>query len=225
MRVLIAEDEPDICRTYKVALEYRNHEVTIAENGDQCIAMYKQEFFNQTNTKATSEPPSILPAKSISSSSPSSSSSSSSSSTSSTSSPASSNTVSSDEDYYSSSPSVSPFDVVILDYSMPGKDGIEVAKEILQLNPQQRIIFASAYVRDTLEDAVKQLKQVVELMQKPFDTKVLVDTIEDREVRDGIKKLMKNLRLPSQENETELWLGQITDLFEGLRKIQKGRTF
>jgi hypothetical protein len=36
---------------------------------------------------------------------------------------------------------------------------------------------------------------------------------------------MKNLRLPSQENETELWLGQITDLFEGLRKIQKGRTF
>jgi CheY-like chemotaxis protein len=210
MRVLIAEDEPDICHTYKIALEYRNHEVAIAENGDQCIAMYKEEFFNQTNTNRA--PASQL----VSANSTSSSSSSSSSS---------SDIDSSPEDYYSSSPSVSPFDVVVLDYNMPGKDGMEVAKEILLLNPQQRIIFASAYVKDTLEDAVKQLRQVVELLQKPFDAEVLVDAIEDREVRDGIKKLMKNLKLPSQQNETEPWLGQITDLFEGLRKIQKGRTF
>jgi CheY-like chemotaxis protein len=40
----------------------------------------------------------------------------------------------------------SPFDVVVLDYKMPSKDGMEVAKEILQINPYQRIIFASAYV-------------------------------------------------------------------------------
>src|SRR4051794_7532059 len=104
MRVLIAEDEPDICRTYKIALEYRNHEVAIAENGDQCVAMYKEEFFNQTNTKRT--PASQL----VSANSTSSSSSSSSSS---------SDTGSSQEDYYSSSPSVSPFDVVVLDYNMP----------------------------------------------------------------------------------------------------------
>ena len=219
MKILIAEDEPDIRRTYKIALEYRNHEVDIAENGDQCIAKYKKEYFNQINRKSTSEPH-LVSANSASSPSIDSTSSSSSKPF-----PASSNTVSSGEDYYSSSPSVSPFDVVVLDYRMPGKDGMEVAKEILQLNPQQRIIFASAYVRDTLEDAVKELKQVVELMQKPFDTEVLVDTIEDREVRDGIKKLMTNLRLPSQENEPELWLEQITDLLEGLRKVQKGRTF
>ena len=43
----------------------------------------------------------------------------------------------------------SPFDVVVLDYKMPGKDGMEVAKEILTINPDQRIIFASAYVRDS----------------------------------------------------------------------------
>jgi CheY-like chemotaxis protein len=49
---------------------------------------------------------------------------------------------------------------------MPKKDGLEAAKEILELNPRQRIIFASAYVKETLEDSVKQLKQVVELMQK-----------------------------------------------------------
>jgi two-component SAPR family response regulator len=47
---------------------------------------------------------------------------------------------------------------------MPKKDGIEVAKEILEMNSKQRIIFASAYVKDTLEDAVKELKRVVELI-------------------------------------------------------------
>ncbi len=57
------------------------------------------------------------------------------------------------------SPSSSPFDVVILDYRMPKKDGLQVAKEILELNPTQRIIFASAYVRETLIESVKELRQ------------------------------------------------------------------
>jgi CheY-like chemotaxis protein len=43
-----------------------------------------------------------------------------------------------------------PFEVVVLDYRMPKKDGLEVAKEILDLCPNQRIIFASAYVLETL---------------------------------------------------------------------------
>ncbi|HEY6884987.1 MAG TPA: response regulator, partial [Nitrososphaeraceae archaeon] len=124
-----------------------------------------------------------------------------------------------------SSSSSLPFDAVVLDYRMPGKDGMEVAKEILKLNSQQRIIFASAYVKETLEDSVKQLKQVVELMQKPFDAEVLADTIEDKEVHDGIKKLMTNLRQTAEYHETEPTLEQVRDLFEGLRKIQKGRTF
>ena len=42
----------------------------------------------------------------------------------------------------------------------------------------KKIIFASAYVKDTLQDAVKELKQAVELMQKPFKVQALVDTIE-----------------------------------------------
>ncbi len=71
-----------------------------------------------------------------------------------------------------------PFDAVVLDYRMPKKDGMEVAKEILAENPRQRIIFASAYVRESLEDMVKQLKQVVELLQKPFEPSTLVDTID-----------------------------------------------
>jgi CheY-like chemotaxis protein len=41
-----------------------------------------------------------------------------------------------------------PFDAVILDYNMPRINGMEVAKGILVVTPHQRIIFASAYVRD-----------------------------------------------------------------------------
>src|SRR6266571_378993 len=55
------------------------------------------------------------------------------------------------------------------------REQIEIEKEILEINPKQRIIFASAYVEETLEDAVKQLKQVVELMQKPFGADALVN--------------------------------------------------
>ena len=105
---------------------------------------------------------------------------------------------------------------------MPRKDGMQVAKEILEMNPKQRIIFASAYVEETLEDAVKQLKQVVELMQKPFAVDALVDTIEDKEVYEGLKEIMLNMKQIKNESPSPQ---QLKSLFQSLRKIQKGRTF
>ena len=115
-----------------------------------------------------------------------------------------------------------PFDAVVLDYRMPKKDGMEVAKEILAESPHQRIIFASAYVRDSLEDMVKQLKQVVELLQKPFEPSALVDTIEDKEIYEGLEKLNADIELIKDLKATH---EQLSDLLEGLRKLQKGRTF
>ena len=126
-----------------------------------------------------------------------------------------------------------PFDVVVLDYKMPRKDGMEVAKEILTLNPDQRIIFASAYVKETLENSVKELKRFVELLQKPFEIQAFIDTIEDKQVYEELKKIMINIRTiddcnPSSEQDS---IGSSTsrermrDLFECLRKIQKNRTF
>ena len=46
--------------------------------------------------------------------------------------------------------SVQPYDAVILDYKMPDRNGIEVAKEILAVNSHQRIIFVSAFVEEWL---------------------------------------------------------------------------
>jgi CheY-like chemotaxis protein len=127
----------------------------------------------------------------------------------------------------------SPYDVVVLDYKMPGKDGMEVAKEILTINPDQRIIFASAYVKETLENSVKELKRVVELLQKPFEIQAFIDTIEDKQVYEELKKIMINIRAIDDDNTSS---GQepsdlstsrerMRDLFECLRKIQKNRTF
>ena len=42
---------------------------------------------------------------------------------------------------------VQPYDAVILDYKMPDRNGIEVAKEIQAINSHQRIIFVSAFVK------------------------------------------------------------------------------
>ncbi|MGE5661186.1 MAG: response regulator [Ignavibacteriales bacterium] len=116
--------------------------------------------------------------------------------------------------------SLSYFDVLILDYKMPKKDGLQVAKEILEINPEQRIIFASAYVKETLSDSVKELKRVVEMMQKPFSVSSLSDTVENTEAYGGLKMLMTTSR-DIIEDPDNLSGDQIKVLFEGLRRVQK----
>ena len=117
-------------------------------------------------------------------------------------------------------------DVVILDYKMPKKDGLQAAKEILDINPDQRIIFASAYIIETLTESVKQLKKIVELMQKPFSMSALVDTVENREAYEGLKSLMTTARdIIKDSDNNNPSSDQIRELFEGLRKVQKFRGF
>jgi CheY-like chemotaxis protein len=195
MRILIAEDESDISHTYRVALESRNHDVNIANDGISCLRIYREELDNRKQTSSDK---------------------------------------SKKYNNKAQSSATSPFDAVVLDYKMPGKDGMEVAKEILAINPDQRIIFASAYVKETLEHSVKQLKRVVELLQKPFEMKAFIDTIEDKQVYEELKKMMINIRAidhnysPSSEQDSSDSTAsreQMRDLFECLRKIQKNRTF
>jgi CheY-like chemotaxis protein len=120
------------------------------------------------------------------------------------------------------STNTSPFDIILLDYKLPDMNGMEVAKEILAVNPHQRIIIVSAYVKETLQDSVKQLHQIVELMQKPITINELIDTVEDKDVYNELKKLNVDLDVIKAANPTH---EQIMDLLERLRKIEKMRTF
>jgi CheY-like chemotaxis protein len=115
------------------------------------------------------------------------------------------------EEYLSKNP---PFDAVILNYYMPNMDGLQAAKLILVANKHQRIIFASAYVRNILEESVKQLCRVVELLSKPFEDKVLIDIIENNRVHEELKKI--NVVLSKQDR---IQVAKLRDMLKGLKKL------
>ena len=69
-----------------------------------------------------------------------------------------------------------PFDVVLLDQSMPKKTGAQAAQEILEKKPGQRIIFASAYGLTAERNSDKFIEKV-EFLQKPFSLTKLVKTV------------------------------------------------
>lgn len=115
-----------------------------------------------------------------------------------------------------------PFDVVILDHKMPKINGMQVAEEILAMNPHQRIIFASAYVKETLIDSIRKLKQVVELIQKPFNVNTLIETVEDKEIYSELERFNVDLDIIKAINPTH---EQIIDLLNRLKTVQKGRIF
>ena len=70
-----------------------------------------------------------------------------------------------------------PFDVVVLDQSMPKKSGSEVAIQILNAKPTQKIIFASAYALSGTEES-RKLEDRVEYLQKPFSLNSFVQKIQ-----------------------------------------------
>jgi CheY-like chemotaxis protein len=204
MRILIAEDDLDISTLYKKALEKRNHVVDLTSSGDTCIQKYVDNLPpTETSPKSTSGIAtsdigwspfhSKIDSSSI-------------------------QTMKAASTFY-----VKPsYDVVILDYKLPGMNGMDVAKEILEINPHQRIIFASAYVEETLQESVLQLNQVVELMQKPFKLSRLVDTVEDKEVYEELKKLNVDI---DRVRGAELSHETLSVLLEKLVRVQKISTF
>jgi len=70
------------------------------------------------------------------------------------------------------------YDAVIIDHNMPLKDGAALAEEIREINPEQIIVFATAYGNqlitglDSFED--------VDIIAKPLSIKNLIRLVEER---------------------------------------------
>jgi len=73
-----------------------------------------------------------------------------------------------------------PYDVVLLDHDMPRKNGVDVAKEILECRPNQRIIFLSAYGQGILGKIGGLTDDTVQIIQKPFSLGFLLKKVEGR---------------------------------------------
>jgi DNA-binding NtrC family response regulator len=69
-----------------------------------------------------------------------------------------------------------PFDVVVMDVRMPGRDGVSVLEEMG--NPPPRVILMTAYAEeDRLRAAVKA--QAFAILHKPFETSRMLGLVAD----------------------------------------------
>jgi CheY-like chemotaxis protein len=48
LKILVAEDEPEILQIYKIVLEDEGHEVVITKDGEECIRVYKDMLDKST---------------------------------------------------------------------------------------------------------------------------------------------------------------------------------
>jgi CheY-like chemotaxis protein len=69
------------------------------------------------------------------------------------------------------------YDLLILDYKLPDRNGFEVAREIVAINPNQRIIFVTAYA-DILQRHMEKFRMSMEVLEKPVTNEVLLNAIQ-----------------------------------------------
>ena len=120
------------------------------------------------------------------------------------------------------------FDLIILDYDlspkndsfMLAKNGLNVAKEILSLNKNQRIIFASAWPQRIFKEYIETLKCFIEILQKPFEKDIFIKMVRDTFVYDTLKKVVEDMRR-NGINPNKPDSGNYANLFELLWKLQK----
>ncbi|QLH04612.1 response regulator [Nitrosopumilus oxyclinae] len=94
------------------------------------------------------------------------------------------------------------FDVVILDQKMPFMTGLEAAIEILNINPRQKIIFASGYLEKTLLEVLTKIDRAIAVIEKPFSLDVLDHMINNTELFNKLDKI--NINQEEKDIKTKL---------------------
>ena len=70
--------------------------------------------------------------------------------------------------------------------------GLQAAAEILNINPQQRIIFASGYLEKTLLEVLTKLNRAIAVIEKPFSLDVLEHMINNVAIFQKLEKININ---------------------------------
>jgi hypothetical protein len=81
------------------------------------------------------------------------------------------------------------FHVVIIGDNMPDQKAVEIAKEILSVNPRQRLILTSNQIVNTLYDILRELKVSIELLQYHVSSTTLVNRVKDRRFHAQLEKI------------------------------------
>ncbi|MBN2339845.1 MAG: response regulator [Deltaproteobacteria bacterium] len=71
-----------------------------------------------------------------------------------------------------------PVDVVLLDLIMPGMDGDEVFDALQKMDPNVRVIFVSAFSKDTIRVDNLLADGALDFIQKPFSVKQIAQSID-----------------------------------------------
>jgi CheY-like chemotaxis protein len=69
-------------------------------------------------------------------------------------------------------------DCLLLDFTMPGMDGLETMQQVRKLWPDSRIIITSGYTRQQIEDRFAQIGPPDDFIQKPFEIKTLQEKLD-----------------------------------------------
>jgi len=92
------------------------------------------------------------------------------------------------------------YDAVILDLAMPGMDGIETMKRLLEKQPDLQIILLTGYA--SVEKGIEAMKLgAVDFLEKPADLKKLVSKVKEartqkmllvqKQLEDKITKILR----------------------------------
>ena len=76
------------------------------------------------------------------------------------------------------------YDAVLLDLAMPGMDGIETLKKLLEINPDLQILLLTGQA--TLDKGIEAVKMgAVDFLEKPADIDTLIGKIKSAQDKTG----------------------------------------
>ncbi len=107
------------------------------------------------------------------------------------------------------------FDLVLTDMRMPGMDGLELLRQLKEVEPDLEVVVMTAYA--TVETAVTAMKEGAgDYLAKPFDEDELLVVVEKALERSDIRKQNRNLRRLVTESVS---LGNIIGQSEAMREV------